>query len=114
MRRAAGSTRWRQVSTCRRLSGYYRYYPLLVTRKRYSNSDLSRSLDTQIALPRRCEQRSINDRCMRAFVVKNFENKAETTQRVWEDYAELIAVALVNVTITTDATAMKSYRFSFR
>ena len=30
---------------------------------------------------------------MRAFVVKNFENKAGSTQRVWEGYAERHAIA---------------------
>jgi hypothetical protein len=42
--------------------------------------------------------------------VKNLGNKAASTQRVWEDKAELIAIALVNTTITTDATATKIHK----
>ena len=45
---------------------------------------------------------------MRCAAEKALKSKAGSTQRVWEGYAELIAVALVNATITTDATATKS------
>ena len=54
------------------------------------------------------EQRSNDDLCMRCTAEKALKSKAGSTQRVWEDYAELIAVALVNATITTDATATKT------
>ena len=45
---------------------------------------------------------------MRCAAEKALKSKAGSTQRVLEGYAELIAVALVNVTITTDATATKT------